>query len=90
MREIEVPKIIPRAVNRCPYRHLAAAVVCQAVRDFQKGVIKDALISKHVYASAEKFLFDTDMYPWVELLDIDAETIREKCRNLLESPAPFS
>ena len=90
MREIEVPKIIPPAAARCPYRHLAAAVVCQAVRDFQKGALKDAWISKSAYASAKKFLFDTDMDPWLELLELDAETIREKCCSLVVAPPTFS
>jgi len=90
MRETEVPKIIPSATGRCPYRRLAAAVVCQAVRDFQKGALKDAWISEDSYDSAMEFLFDTNMYPWIDLLDFDVEIIREKCRGLLSTKTTFS
>lgn len=84
MRENELPlkPLLQPAATRCPYRHLAAAVVGQAVRDFLSGPARNSRRPRGTYTSAAEFLFKTDMHPWIDLLDIDVEFIREKCLRL--------
>ena len=86
MRENELPlkPLLQPAATRCPHRHLAAAVVGQAVRDFLSGPewyskSRNFRRPRGTYTSAAEFLFKTDMHPWIDLLDIDVEFIREKC-----------
>ena len=81
MRENELPlkPLLQPAATRCPYRHLAAAVVSQAVKDFLRGPAHVPGRPHGSYTSAVEFIFETDMYPWLDLLDMEVEVIREKC-----------
>ena len=52
------------------YRRLASAVIVQAFRDCERGP------GDRRFDDASLFLEATDMWPWLELLDIEAEVIR--------------
>jgi hypothetical protein len=57
------------------YRRLASGVIQQAVRDFKRGP------EDKRYESARRFL-RSDMYPWLDLLRIDPDIIREVVKKL--------
>ena len=52
------------------YRRLASAVIVQAFRDCERGP------GDRRFDDASLFLEATDMWPWLELLDMEVEVIR--------------
>ena len=52
------------------YRRLASAVIVQAFRDRERGS------GDRRFDDASLFLEATDMWPWLELLDMEVEGIR--------------
>ena len=53
------------------YRRLAAAVIYQALIDRGRGP------SDRRYASARRFLEDTDMLPWIDMVGIDYQAFMD-------------
>jgi hypothetical protein len=53
------------------YRRLAAAVIYQALMDRGRGP------SDRRYEGGRRFLEDTDMLPWIEIVGIDREALMD-------------
>ena len=54
------------------YRRLAAAVIYQALMDLQRGP------SDKRYQSAQDFLENSDMRPWIDVVEIDLEAFKRR------------